>query len=101
MIRRILKWIAIVFGSLVGLLIAAAVLLMIIGGARLNTKYEIEVESVAVPADEASVQRGEHVATIHVCQKCHTDNMGGEVSFTIPGLLSIPTPNLTSGAGGV
>lgn len=41
------------------------------------------------------------MASVYLCQRCHTENLGGEVYFAIPGLLSIPTPNLTSGAGGV
>lgn len=101
MIRRILKWIGIVVGSLIGLLVVAVLVLLIIGGARANKKYTIPVEAVTVPTGEEAVQRGEHVAVIHYCVGCHTENLGGQVYFSIPGLLTIPTPNLTSGTGGV
>jgi mono/diheme cytochrome c family protein len=100
MVKKILKWIGIVLGGLVGLLALALVVLYIIGTARLNKKYDVSVEAVPVPSDAASIQRGEHLATIFMCSDCHTGNMGGQVFYTVPGMLSIPTPNLTSGAGG-
>jgi len=101
MVRKILKWVGIVLGGLIGLLVVAVVVLLIIGGARANKKYEIPVETITVPTGEEAIRRGEHVAVIHFCQACHTDNLGGQVYFSIPGLLTIPSPNLTSGAGGV
>jgi mono/diheme cytochrome c family protein len=100
MIRKILKWIGIVLVSLIGLLVVAFVVLMLIGGARANKIYDVPVETISVPTGAETIQRGGHMALIH-CQQCHMDNLGGELSFAIPGLLSIPTPNLTSGAGGV
>ena len=101
-LRRILKWLGIGLGSLVGLLALAFVLLYLIGSAKLNKKYDITVNAVAVPADAQAIQRGKHLATaIFICTRCHTESLGGEVSYVVPGMLSIPTPNLTSGAGGV
>lgn len=101
MIRKFLKWTGIVLGSLVGLLVVAFVALYLIGSARLNRKYDIPVETVAIPTDQDSILRGEHVARIHFCQRCHMNDFSGTVTYEIPGLLSIPTPNLTSGTGGV
>ena len=100
MFKKVLKWIGIILGSLVGLLVAASVVLYIIGTARLNKKYDVNVETVSVPTDAQARQRGEHLATILMCSDCHTANMGGQVFYTIPGMLSVPTPNLTAGAGG-
>jgi mono/diheme cytochrome c family protein len=101
MLKKVLKWIGIVLGGLVGLLALAFVVLLIVGGAKANKKYEVPVETVTVPMDAEAVQRGEHIATIFICKSCHTENLGGELYFDVPGLVSIPTPNLTSGAGGV
>lgn len=101
MLKKVLKWIGIVLGSLVGLLVLAFVALYIIGGARANKRYDVAVETIAIPTDTAAVQRGRHLATIFICTRCHTENLGGEVYFTVPGLLTIPTPNLTSGVGGI
>src|SRR5574341_2474493 len=101
MIRKILKWIGVVLGSLIGLLVVAFMVLVIIGGARANKKYHIPVETISVPNDAEAIQRGEHISRIHFCQECHAENFSGMRYFAVPGLLSIPTPNLTSGAGGV
>ena len=86
--------------ELIGLLVLAAVVLVIIGGAKANKTYDVPVESVAIPTGPEAIQRGEHVATVS-CKRCHGDSLAGEVYFTVPGLLTIPTPNLTSGKGGV
>lgn len=101
MMKILLKWIGIVVGSLIGLLAVAFVVLILIGGARANQKHDIPVETMPIPSDAVAIQHGEHVAITHYCTKCHTSNLGGEVFYTIPNLLTIPTPNLTSGAGGV
>jgi cytochrome c553 len=101
MFRKILKWLGIVLGSLIGLLIVAFVVLVIIGGAQVNKKYDIPAETISIPSGAEAVQRGEHVALIHYCQSCHLADLSGELSFAVPGLLSIPAPNLTAGVGGV
>jgi len=99
--KIILKWIGIVLGSLIGLLVVAFVVLMLVGGVRANRKYDILVKMMPIPTDAAAIQHGEHVANTHLCTRCHAGNLGGEVFYTIPGMLTIPTPNLTSGQGGV
>lgn len=101
MIRKIVKWTAIVLGGLIGLLVVVVVVLALIGGARANKKYDIPVETVAIPAESEAIERGEHLAVIYICKDCHTENLRGELAFAVPGMLTIPTPNLTSGAGGV
>jgi mono/diheme cytochrome c family protein len=101
MIRKILKWTGIVLGGLIGLLALALVALYVVGGAKVNKKYNVPVEAISVPTDAEAVQRGEHIANIYICTRCHTENLSGELSFVVPGMVSIPTPNLTAGAGGV
>lgn len=101
MLRKGLKWVGIILGGLVGLLVVAVIALYLLGTSRNNWKYEVQVAPITVPTDAQSVARGKHLATILICTNCHTENMGGKVEFEIPGMLSIPTPNLTSGAGGV
>jgi mono/diheme cytochrome c family protein len=101
MMRKILKWTGIVLVGLIGLLALAFVVLYVVGGAKVNKKYDVPVEAIFIPGDAEAVQRGEHIATIYICTRCHTENLSGELSFVVPGMVSIPTPNLTSGAGGV
>ena len=103
MIRKILKWIGIVLGGLVGPLVLAFVVLYIIGTAKWNKlhgQYEVPVETIIVPTDQASIARGEHIATIGLCRMCHTESLSGQ-AVSVPGLFTFAPPNLTSGAGGV
>ncbi len=101
MLKKVLRWIVVVLGGLLGLLVLAFILLYLFGTAKLNKKYKISVESVTIPSDSESIQRGEHLATIHICTSCHTESLSGEIRFVAPGLVSIPSPNLTTGIGGI
>jgi mono/diheme cytochrome c family protein len=103
MIRKIFKWIGIVLGSLIGLLVLAFVVLHTIGSIkwnRMHGKYEVPVETISIPTDQASIARGEHIATIRMCRDCHTDDLSGQFDAA-PGLITLAIPNLTAGAGGV
>jgi mono/diheme cytochrome c family protein len=101
MTRKILKWIGVGLGGLAGLLVLVSTVLFLVGTAKLNKKYEVPIEAVTVPTDAQAIERGKHFATIFLCTRCHTETLGGEVFYDIPGMLTIPTPNLTAGAGGV
>ncbi len=104
MIRKILKWIGIVLGSLIGLLVLAVAVLYIIGTVMWNQvrgkDYEVPVEKLSIPTDQASIARGEHIATIRLCRECHTETLSGQ-SDSVPGLITLSFPNLTAGAGGL
>jgi hypothetical protein len=66
MMRNILKWLGIILGSLVGLVVLAAIILYIIGGVIWNRTYEnydVSVEAVTIPTGEAAIAHGRHVAT--------------------------------------
>lgn len=101
MFKKVLKWIVAILGGLIGLLVLAFVVLYLVGTIEINKKYNIPVESVSIPTDPESIRHGEHLATIHICTRCHTESLSGEVYFVAPGLVSIPSPNLTSGIGGI
>ena len=103
MIRKILKWIGIVLGSLVGLLVLTFLALYVIGSAKWNQvhgNHNVPVEMIPIPTDPASIARGEHIATIRICRSCHTETLSGQ-SEIVPGLMTFTFPNLTAGAGGV
>ena len=104
MIRKILKWIGIVLGSLVGFLVLAFIVLYIIGSVKWNRSrahnYDVPIETIVIPTDQAFIARGEHMAAISMCGHCHTEDLSGNFE-SVPGLVSLAFPNLTSGAGGV
>jgi len=103
MIRKILKWIGIVLGSLAGLLVLAFVVLYTIGSVKWNKlhgKYDVPVETITIPTDQISIARGEHIATIRMCGYCHTETLSGESQNLVP-LATLTFPNLTAGTGGI
>lgn len=92
------------------MLVVAAVALIVVGGIvmgqqvdeRLNKVYEISVESIEIPTDQASIERGMHlIDTVLFCKECHGDYLGGRLQFNDPLTGRIAAKNLTSGAGGI
>lgn len=99
--KTALKWIGIVVGSLLGLLIVAGVVFYFVGAARLNKVYEVPPSNLTLPTDTASIEFGKHRAEA-LCQGCHGDDLGGINDWFNAGPIgTIDSANLTSGEGGV
>jgi len=99
---RIVRWIGIIVGALIALLVIAVGVVYIASNARLNTTYQIPEERIVIPTDRASIERGRHLATtIGQCVDCHGDNLAGRVFLDSPGVARLSSANLTSGSGGV
>ena len=99
---KVLKWVGIAIGGLLGLIVVALVVIWFMAGSRLNKTYDTEVKPVAVPTDEASIARGRHlVHSIGYCTECHGDNLEGDVMEDDPVFGRLVAKNLTSGKGGI
>lgn len=98
--RKVLKWVGIVFGSVVGLILVAALFLFLRGHSRLNATYKAPDTLVSGFGDTASLARGEHLMRILSCQVCHGERLEGSVFLDIPPALAVAS-NLTPGRGGV
>jgi mono/diheme cytochrome c family protein len=96
--RKILRWVGVALVGLLGVLLIASVALYSSTKIRLNKTYTISSEMVAVPTDSASLERGQHLFTIH-CAVCHGMNLAGSVIFDDPNLGSITAPNIAAGRG--
>jgi mono/diheme cytochrome c family protein len=100
--KKVLKWLGIVLGSLVALLVVAAAVLYILGSARLNKTYDIQPEAIAIPTDEAAIARGRHlVEALTFCGGCHGEDLEGDTFEDEQMIATFYAPNLTSGRGGV
>ena len=100
--RKTLKWIGIVFGGLIVVLLVAGVVLYAAGRSRLAQTYNIEPAAIAIPDDETSLARGQHLATaVIACGECHGGGLRGEAFFDDPVLGTVVAANLTSGEGGI
>ncbi|MFQ5570099.1 MAG: c-type cytochrome [Rhodothermales bacterium] len=100
--KRMLKWLGILLGSLIVLLLLAYGYVYFSSNARITKTYDVTPAPVAVPdADSLVLARGEHVATIRGCRDCHSADLEGKVFIDDPALGTLLASNLTRGAGGV
>jgi cytochrome c5 len=100
-LKNIFKWIGIVLGSLIGLLLVTGAVMYFIGNARLNKTYDFPPSNITIPTDAASIEYGKHrVETL--CERCHGKDLSGiEKWFEVSPFGTIDSANLTGGEGGV
>lgn len=99
--KKVLKWVGIVLGGLLVLLLVAVGAVYVISNSRLNKTYNIQSEAVAVPTGDEAVQYGRHVAVIRGCTDCHGNNLAGDPLIEDPALAYLYASNLTTGKGGI
>jgi mono/diheme cytochrome c family protein len=99
---RVLKWIGYILGGLVAIIVIALGVFYFMSEQKLSNNFTVTPDAITVPADEASIARGEHlVHAVAECVGCHTENLGGQMLVDDPSFAQLPAPNLTSGAGGI
>lgn len=98
---KYLKWLAIVVGGLVGLVVVVVAVLHFVGQQRLNNGPEVTLATVAAATDEAGLQRGQYLASISGCTSCHAADLSGDVFIDEAPIGYVPAPNLTAGEGGI
>jgi len=99
--KKVFKWIGVVLGSLVGLILITTLTLFLMGNARLNKTYDFPPSNLTIPTDAASITRGQHIAET-LCEGCHSPDLSGINNWFSGGPLgTIDSANLTSGVGGV
>jgi mono/diheme cytochrome c family protein len=99
--KKVFKWIGIVLGSLVGLILVLAAVFYFMGNARLNKTYDFPPSNIVVPTDAASIEYGKHrVETL--CIGCHGEDLSGISPFvSVEPMFTLDSANLTSGEGGI
>jgi mono/diheme cytochrome c family protein len=98
--RKVLKWIGILLGGLIGLLLLAAVFVTISSSSRLNKIYDIPPDDVTVHNNDETLARGQHLFEIG-CADCHGTDLSGGTIIDEPPVASIFASNLTAGDGGI
>lgn len=98
--KKILKRMGIIVGSLAGLMAILIAGLFISTNRRFNRIYDIAPERLVIPNDAVSLAVGERWVDVH-CRYCHEEDLGGGPFFEEPDLGSLDAPNLTSGKGGI
>lgn len=98
--RKVLKWIALSIGILIGVALAIGVVLVVIGRSRLSGRYQVTATLPPEAVAAGSVEMGGRIAVTRGCTECHAEGLAGRVWLDIPPGL-IVAPNLTRGRGGV
>jgi cytochrome c553 len=98
LIRRLLRWIGIVLGSVVGLGIAAYAVVYVVTerDGRRTYPYPTPSASMLIPTDAASIREGQRLSSIHGCLGCHGEHAEGAVLLDNPLLARIVAPSLTA-----
>ncbi len=99
--RKALKWVGIVLGVVVGVIILAVAAVYILSSVRFNKTYDVTPSTVDLPTDSAAVDHGRHLAIIRGCTECHGPDLAGRVLISDPAFGTLYSANLTSGKGGV
>jgi mono/diheme cytochrome c family protein len=99
--RRLKRIMVVVVGLLVGIVAVLASVVYWGSESRLRKRYEVAVAPIAIGNDDATIERGRHLATtMNGCVSCHGENLAGQVFLDIPPALLVAT-NLTASENGV
>jgi mono/diheme cytochrome c family protein len=99
--RKVLKWIGIVFGGLLALIVIALAATYIIAGERINKNYDISPEQFDIPEQVEISRQNWPLMLIDFCTDCHGPNLAGQVMDDDPLFGTLVSANLTSGIGGI
>jgi len=100
--RKLLRWVGIVLGSVVLLLAMLAGTAFLVMRSKLARTVQLDVQPPEVPATPDAVTRGRHIAeAISSCAVCHGGDFGGQMVIDEPIFARIAAPNLTTGRGGL
>jgi mono/diheme cytochrome c family protein len=99
--KRVLKWIGIIVGGLLGLIMLLVVGVYAVSASRLGQTYEVTaVFNLTIPTDAASIAAGGKTYAIY-CESCHGANLAGMAFSEDPAFGEIYSANLTAGANGI
>lgn len=98
---KILRKIILAIVALVVLAGLAVLVAFSVTHTRLTRTYSLQVPTVVVKRDAASVERGRHLATISGCMDCHGKDFAGTVVINDAVVGHLSGPNLTRGKGGL
>lgn len=99
--RKVLKWVGIVLGTLALLIAAALIVVYITTNNRMDQLYAVTPPPVSIPTDSASITEGKRLFVLKGCTECHGSDLGGDTVFNEMFLIGQAYgPNLTHGTGG-
>lgn len=99
--KKASKWVVGLLGVAFGLVLLGTLTLYGLGQMRLKKKYDVQVQTISLPQDAASLAEGKRVFQYRGCEACHGEHLEGKVYLDNPAVGQVITPNLTTGKGGI
>lgn len=101
--KRFFKWMGILIGVLVLVCIIFYAIAYFSVESRISKQYNVNVQSIHIPTDSLSYEKGKIIATNRGCLGCHGANLGGFEEFLPEGspMGTLFAKNITSGKGGI
>jgi cytochrome c553 len=100
--NRILRGAVIAAGALVALVVVMACGVYVASQRHIARQYQVPVETLSIPTDSASIERGRHLArAIAKCADCHGPDLSGHIFNDNVAMGHWDSQNLTRGKGGV
>lgn len=99
--KKLIKWLGIGLGSLVGLLLIALAVIYGLSIMRLNRTYTIPTVALTISTDAAAIAEGKRQFSTRGCVDCHGPDGAGKLVVDDPLLGTVMAANLTTGAGGI
>jgi mono/diheme cytochrome c family protein len=94
-IRKVLKWLGISLGSLLGLALIAVGTIYFVIGNDFEQTFDVGLTDIEIPSDEASINEGQRLAQLRGCfGGCHGDETEGAVFFDVPDGTKMIAPDL-------
>lgn len=92
--RKLLRWLGIGLGGLVGILLVAAIVIFAISEVVLRKSYAAAAEPLPKPS-AALLADAPRQARILGCLSCHGEGLTGKMMFDAPPVARVLAPNLT------
>ncbi len=84
--KKALKWLGILIGALLGLIILALIVVYVRSGIRINKQYDIQPAAVSIPTEGAIIAEGERLYIVRGCADCHERHLSGGIVIDDPAL---------------
>jgi mono/diheme cytochrome c family protein len=91
-VKRALKWVGVVLGSLV---VAVLVVVFVVSEYRLRQKFDIAAPAIVIPTDSVALARGRYLSVTRGCGGCHGPGLRGQVFLDEPMLVRLIAPNVS------
>ncbi len=100
--KKFFKWLGIILGGLLGIALIGLLGYYIYWYTQARRTIDIEVQTMEIPTDQASIDRGKILVDIVRCTECHGKDLSGMLWANIPVLTGTFGPaNLTPGENGI